>query len=90
MMFPKTRQVKKKGSEYLRFKLELHELDNWRCKRCNKIKGLTVHHLIKRSHVRLDTFENCLSLCVECHDEVEAGLVRLRFVDVENRVVEVF
>lgn len=68
---PKRQKIKLTGEAYQRLKLQVFTRDKWRCRRCGERLPLTVHHLIKRSDLRLDTLENCLSLCVGCHDAVE-------------------
>ena len=68
--FPKQRSVKLEGEEYRKFKKHIFTRDNWMCRNpaCRSRRNLTLHHKIRRSKVRLDTEENCLTLCVECHD----------------------
>jgi len=71
--FPKQGAVKLEGEEYLRFKNRVFERDGWKCRNpeCKSRRNLTLHHKIKRSKLRLDTMENCITLCVKCHDRVE-------------------
>ena len=71
--FPKRDKVKFTGVEYEKFKNRVFERDGWRCQNlsCGSRRNLTLHHKIKRSKVRLDTMENCITLCVKCHDKVE-------------------
>jgi len=88
LKFPKPKRVKLTQGEYWKFKLHVHQVDGWRCKVCDRHKPLTIHHLIKRSKQRLDILENCISVCVECHDEIEAHKIDVRF-DPKSRKVEV-
>ena len=84
-MFPKQKTVVLTGQDYVRFKNDVHEADSWRCGACHGIKPLQVHHLQKRSHGRLDTKENCVSLCAGCHSLVETYVIRIEWQDVTVR-----
>jgi 5-methylcytosine-specific restriction endonuclease McrA len=81
----KAGRIKLEGAAYQAFKKTVHETDRWRCVVCRRIKPLTVHHLRKRSQLRLDTLENCVSLCFNCHEAVERGQLRLRLADLAGR-----
>jgi 5-methylcytosine-specific restriction endonuclease McrA len=85
----KAGRVKLEGAAYQAFKKTVHETDRWRCVVCRRIKPLTVHHLRKRSQLRLDTLENCVSLCFTCHEAVERRLLRIRLTDPATRQVTV-
>jgi len=87
LAFPKQGTIRKKGLDYRQFKYRVHELDGWKCRRCFCIVPLTVHHIVKRSKLRLDTVENCVSLCFDCHDEVERNNIRLGWVDLGKRIL---
>ena len=78
--FPKQGEVRLKGEEYEEFKRQIFERDNWTCRNlnCRSRRNLTVHHMIKRSKQRLDTFRNCITLCVKCHDLVETGKLSIK------------
>jgi len=78
--FPKPGEVRFKGEEYEEFKRQIFERDNWMCRNlnCKSRRNLTVHHKIKRSKRRLDIPENCITLCVNCHDLVEAGKLNVK------------
>ncbi|MEW6613910.1 MAG: HNH endonuclease [Thermodesulfobacteriota bacterium] len=75
MKFPKQGKVVLKGIDYVRFKRWIHERDRWTCKNpfCRSRKNLTLAHYVPRSKLRLDTQENCYTLCVECHELEERG-----------------
>lgn len=45
--------------------------DKFRCRKCKRINGLSLHHIIKKSYKRLDTIWNLISLCTKCHAWVE-------------------
>jgi 5-methylcytosine-specific restriction endonuclease McrA len=70
-LFQKQGRIRLEGDEYRKFCREIHTRDGWQCRRCGRRHQLQVHHLVKRSKVRLDTRENCLSLCATCHQLVE-------------------
>lgn len=72
---PKKGEVRLEGKEYEELRNQIFERDNWTCRNpnCRSHKNLTVHHKVKRSKLRLDVPENLITLCVECHDLVEAG-----------------
>ena len=50
---------------------ELHqtvlERDGWRCQFCGTMQRLEVHHIRFRSHSGVDSEENLITLCVNCH-----------------------
>jgi len=59
-----------KGHAYSKFKKQVMLLQNYTCRACLKKfkpRQLTIDHVIKRSILRLDTFENCNLLCLPCH-----------------------
>jgi 5-methylcytosine-specific restriction endonuclease McrA len=78
---PKQKKVVKKGKEYTAFIEAVFARDNYECRNpdCPSKKEpmpfpnsvLSVHHKQKRSHGRLDTMENCVTLCMYCHGLVE-------------------
>jgi len=72
--FPKEGRVKLEDEAYREFRDRILERDGWRCRnpKCGSRWWLTVHHKIKRSRLRLDTEENCITLCLRCHELVEA------------------
>ena len=78
-VFPKERAVKLEGEDYDRFKNKIFERDGWRCRnpQCRSRRNLTLHHKIKRSRLRLDTEENCMTLCAFCHDRVERNELKV-------------
>lgn len=53
---------------------EVLESDNFTCQMCNKHLPdgpITVHHIIPRSDGGNSDNENLISLCPDCHDEIE-------------------
>jgi hypothetical protein len=89
LAFPKTGKVVLRGIDYWRFKQQLHQLDGWQCKICNRIAGLTVSHMIKRSKLRLDTEENCYSACFPCHDLIERNIIKAEWEDLATRKLRI-
>ena len=45
------------------------------CERCGSSSILSVHHIVFRSHGRIDTKENLIILCQDCHDKAGASLI---------------
>jgi 5-methylcytosine-specific restriction endonuclease McrA len=74
---PKKGKVKLTGREYKSWHTAILERDQWKCRRCEGRRNLQVHHIIKRSTLRLDTMENGLTLCFECHEDVERNTVEV-------------
>lgn len=92
--FPKKGRLKLEGIEYLRFKNAVHEADRWRCRICqffgrSGLRPLSVHHLVKRSTLRLDVVHNGVSACHTCHDSVESHHIDVRWIDADKRILEV-
>lgn len=42
--------------------------DGWKCTICGKTNTLSAHHIQFRSHGRVDTMDNLVTLCQEHHD----------------------
>lgn len=59
------------GEAFTRWRKAVLDRDGWRCRRCNSGYNLHVHHIRKRSDLRLDTMENGITLCEKCHRQVE-------------------
>jgi 5-methylcytosine-specific restriction endonuclease McrA len=47
------------------------ERDGYRCTRCGATERLEVHHRVAAADQGLTTMENCITLCANCHLEVE-------------------
>lgn len=75
--FPKAGEVRLEGDDYTAVVIACYRRDKWRCRRCNTRWHLSPHHLIKRSAQRLDTLENLVTLCIDCHRLVEASKVEI-------------
>ena len=80
--FPKPHRERLKGDTYREFAQEILRRDGYRCRYCGSMKGLTIHHLTKRSQLGGDTPGNTLTLCVPCHDLVEANQLKIEVIDV--------
>jgi len=81
--FPKT-SIRLSPYEYAKLKQKVHRLDGYRCINpdCQENYGrgeLQMHHTIPRSVQRLDTEENCSSICPICHHLVEIKKLYLDF-----------
>lgn len=50
---------------------KIRERDKGRCQKCNKTKGVELHHIIPVAEGQIDTLENLISLCRQCHREWE-------------------
>ncbi len=76
--------VKLSPHEYQKLKQKIHRLDGYRCInpdcRENYGKGeLQLHHIVKRSQLRLDIPGNAASICPICHHLVEIKQLYLDF-----------
>jgi 5-methylcytosine-specific restriction endonuclease McrA len=92
---PKRGKIVLKGDEYRALVNRCYQRDGWKCRKCECRTNLTPHHLIKRSDIRLDTLANLCTLCIRCHNDVEAskfhilgndanGLLRFRTPDANH------
>lgn len=83
--FPKQKRIRVAGEEYKSFATSVFNRDGWKCRCCGERKGLTVHHLVKRSQLGSDVFGNVISLCVFCHELVERHELDIEVTDVVVR-----
>jgi hypothetical protein len=51
------------------------------------MRGLTPHHLKKRSQLGGDEMGNLITLCAKCHDAVERNELVIEVVDVMAKFV---
>jgi hypothetical protein len=70
-MFPKVGRIRLSPAKYKSLCEVVLTRDGWACRRCNRRSHLQVHHIIKRSKVRLDVDWNLVTLCERCHTMVE-------------------
>jgi hypothetical protein len=56
--------------EYRLLEIRVRRRDQHRCRVCNKIRALHVHHIIFRSSGGHDVSENLISLCERCHNAI--------------------
>ncbi len=47
--------------------------DSWRCQNCGASENLQVHHIQSRSKLGHDIFENLITLCAGCHEDLHRG-----------------
>jgi 5-methylcytosine-specific restriction endonuclease McrA len=69
--FPKRGRLKLTGQAYAQLVQDVLTRDEWQCRRCASREHLQVHHLIKRSEIRIDATWNLCTLCADCHELVE-------------------
>lgn len=74
---PKVGKILLPPADYAILKQHVLARDQWRCRRCRRRSNLHVHHLIKRSRVRIDADWNLCTLCNDCHELVERSSVRI-------------
>ncbi len=80
--FPKPHRERLEGDEYKELIRSIYERDRWMCRCCGSKKSLTPHHCQKRSQLGSDTMGNVITLCIGCHNEVEANRLKVEVVDV--------
>jgi len=80
--FPKLHRERLKGDAYREFAQEILRRDGYRCRHCGSMKGLTIHHLIKRSQLGGDTAGNVIILCLADHEAVERNELKIEVLDV--------
>jgi len=65
--------------QWLNVQRQVFERDGFRCRHCKKGKReLHAHHLEARKDGGLDTLENLVTLCKECHGDYHRGLISLK------------
>lgn len=69
--FPKRGRIRLRGEAYKALTQQVLNRDEWQCRRCPSRSNLQVHHIIKRSEIRLDISSNLVTLCADCHELVE-------------------
>lgn len=73
--FPKRGRIRLPPAEYKELCQLVLARDQWTCRRCPNRQNLQVHHIIKRSEVRIDASWNLVTLCYACHELVERHVV---------------
>ena len=56
---------------YERLRQQVLERDGWRCQFCGSPADLQVHHMNPRSLLGDDSERNLITLCAECHRQVQ-------------------
>ena len=63
--------------EYNLLRKKVLDRDGWRCQVCGSSTDLHVHHLVRRSRLGDDAFDNLITLCATCHqDEHQPSTLR--------------
>jgi len=58
--------------QYSKLREQILERDNHTCQTCNsEFKKLEVHHIIPKRKQGLDSVNNLVTVCLECHDMIE-------------------
>lgn len=65
---------------YARNKALMYVRDGWKCRCCKSRNNLTPHHVVYQSQGGTDDLFNLLTLCINCHDDVHRGQMRLEVV----------
>ena len=64
---------------YENLRREVLRRDGWRCQSCGEMSNLEVHYKIFRSHMRIDTEANLITLCMVCHPRVHNAGPKLTY-----------
>lgn len=80
--FSKPSRTKLVGDEYKKFIEFIFTRDRWACRCCGSRKGLTPHHIKKRSQLGGDIPGNVITLCLEDHEAVERNEIKVEVMDV--------
>lgn len=63
------------------------------CRWCSAVpRGLTgfeVHHVIKRSRLRLDTFDNLMTVCLTHHQGITERRIYVVWSDIHKRIPQI-
>jgi 5-methylcytosine-specific restriction endonuclease McrA len=80
----KPERVRVVEDAYLELVQKVFQRDKWTCRNpfCGSMKGLTPHHLKKRSQLGGDETGNLITLCLDCHEAVERNELVIEVVDV--------
>ena len=60
-------RLKLSSEEYNLLRKKVLDRDGWRCQVCGSSTDLHVHHLVRRSRLGDDAFDNLITLCATCH-----------------------
>jgi 5-methylcytosine-specific restriction endonuclease McrA len=69
--------IKLNAEEYKSLCQQIMTRDGGKCRCCHRRDGLQIHHIIKRSKVRLDVDWNLITLCFTCHEQVELSKLNI-------------
>jgi 5-methylcytosine-specific restriction endonuclease McrA len=73
MIRPKAARLRLDPLSYESLRQQILRRDGWRCQSCGTMTNLEVHHREFRSHSRIDSEENLITLCTACHAAVHSG-----------------
>jgi 5-methylcytosine-specific restriction endonuclease McrA len=62
--------------EYGELKTRVLDRDGWKCQSCGSAMNLEIHHLVRRSQLGSDEFDNLIALCAGCHRRHHSGEIR--------------
>ena len=71
---PKISRMRLDDDAYQQLRLQVLERDAWRCQQCGAMTNLEVHHVQFRSHQGLDSEDNLITLCGQCHKLIHANI----------------
>ena len=77
-------RVKIEGEAYKQLIERVFQRDKWMCRNpfCQAVRQLTPHHLRKRAQLGGDEMGNLITVCISCHNLIEANKLRIEVVDV--------
>lgn len=59
----------------------VYHRDDWHCRHCNRNESLTPHHVIYQSAGGSNAFDNLITLCVKCHNDVHERRLLIHVVE---------
>ncbi len=71
-LFPKPTRNRLAPDEYAALQRKILQRDGWRCQLCGSMRALEIHHLQRRSQSGVDSEDNLVTLCSECHRALHA------------------
>ena len=60
----------------------VYQRDEWKCRHCRNRQKLDLHHVKYRSAGGEHSMTNLLTLCRKCHDDENAGRLRIEVLEV--------
>lgn len=62
----------------------IYRRDGYRCALCDDVRGLQVHHIIRRAHGGSNDPANLITLCWRCHAEAHGTIIPERHTYSQN------